>query len=162
MDGKELFSRVVDSIQEMYMKIGDTYGSVSLYYPFQGDFESLKKDYYNASNEIGLETTIEQLPERVRIIVSEDSCKTISKLPVKSTMKDAVGLIKDNADIDTFRRIMTEKYPGCKIDKSTTIEFDWLMTFPEELDSDVYCITEEMGRVTFHRFSHEDYQSLLE
>ena len=29
--------------------------------------------------------------------------------------------------------------------------------FPEDVDPDIYCLVEEFGQVTYHRFSREDY-----
>jgi hypothetical protein len=42
MDGKELLERVISTIQEMYLKLGDPEGAVSLYYPFEGDFPRIE------------------------------------------------------------------------------------------------------------------------
>ena len=40
------------------------------------------------------------------------------------------------------------------------IEFDWVLTFSQDTDPDVYCISVEMGTVTYHRFSREDYLAM--
>jgi hypothetical protein len=47
-----------------------------------------------------------------------------------------------------------------KLVRSGYIDFDWILIFPGNLDTDVYCLTEEFGTVTFHRFSEEEYLAL--
>jgi hypothetical protein len=51
MNGTELYRRVVSTVQEMHLKIGDSHGSVSLYYPFQGDFTTLQEEFRECSKE---------------------------------------------------------------------------------------------------------------
>ena len=63
MDGKELFSRLISTLQETAMKIGDSSGSISLYYPFQGDFSTLEDEFRSASADFP-DMIIEDLPER--------------------------------------------------------------------------------------------------
>lgn len=158
MDGKELFSRLISTVQETAMKIGDSSGSISLYYPFQGDFSTLEDEFRSASADFP-DMIIEDLPERVRVIVSEGDCNRISKLPMKGTIKDMVGLVKERLPFEDFRKNITSKYPDAKITKSAYQEFDWVLTFPKELDDDVYCLTEEFGQITYHRYSEEEYLS---
>jgi hypothetical protein len=35
-----------------------------------------------------------------------------------------------------------------------------VLTFSQDTDPDVYCISVEMGTVTYHRFSREDYLAM--
>ena len=72
MDGKRLLSMTVRSVQEMRMKIGDSAGSVSLYYPYEGDFGSLEKEFREASAESLPGIVLERLPGRVRVTVPEE------------------------------------------------------------------------------------------
>lgn len=157
MDGKELFRRTVETIQEMHLKIGDSAGSVSLYYPFEGDFEALQKGFLVASDGQFPNMALEPMPQRVRITASQEDCARIAEMPVKDTMRDVVTMINDHASFDEFRDAIVGKYPGARFGKAGGIEFDWALSFPEEMDGDVYCISEEMGALTCHRFSREEY-----
>ena len=156
MDGKILFSRVVDTVQETNLKIGDVFGSISLYYPYEGDFVDLKVEFEKASADFP-DLILEELPQRVRVIVPEKDCARISKMPVRPTIKDMVEIINGHPSIDEFRNKITDLYPGARIYDSAYPEFDWLLVFPEEVDEDVYCLTEEMGRITYHRYSKDEF-----
>ena len=160
MDGTELLSRTITTIQEMYLKIGDPSGSVSLYYPYSGDFSIIEEGFRKASGDSFPRMVIEELPQRIRIIVDEDDCRKISELPIPETIRDVSKLIKDGADIEGFRTFVSRKYPEARISESEYIDFDWILLFPENLDRDVYCISEELGRLTYHRFSREEYLAL--
>lgn len=160
MDGRELLYRVVSTIQEMYLKIGDSYGSVSLYYPFGGDPNTITREFREASKDDYPKMELDILPERLRVIVSEKDCKRISKLPVKPTMRDMTSLVRDHAGIDDFRELVEKNYPGARLIRSGYIDFDWILMFPDDVDEDVYCLSEEMGSVTYHRFSREEFASL--
>ena len=160
MDGAELFGRTVSTVQEACMKIGDARGSMRLYYPFDGDFESLKSEFMDASSGILDSTVLELMPGRVRITVSEKDSGRILGLPAKESMKRTIELIRDCATTDEFRRSIAAEFPGAEISKSSDIEFDWVMVFPEKEDTDVYCISEELGALTYHRFSAEEYRKL--
>ena len=75
-------------------------------------------------------------------------------------MADLVGLAAAHKNIDAYRQLLEERYPGARLVRSGYIDFDWILTFPKDLDTDVYCLTEEFGTVTFHRFSEEEYLAL--
>ena len=85
MNGEELFSRVVTTVQEMYLKIGDSYGSVSLYYPFEGD-SPIEEEFRRASEKDFPDMVLERLPQRLRVTVNEKDCVRISRLPMKRTI----------------------------------------------------------------------------
>ena len=160
MDGRELLYRVVTTVQEMYLKIGDSCGSVSLYYPFGGDPKIITEEFREASRKDFPELELDILPERLRVVISEKDCRRISKLPVKATMRDMTSLVRDHAGIDDFRELIEKNYPGARLVPSGYIDFDWILVFPEDVDEDVYCLSEEMGSVTYHRFSREEFASL--
>jgi len=158
MNGSELFSRVVTTIQEMHLKIGDSYGSVSLYYPFESD-APIEEEFRQTAVDFP-DMVLERLPQRLRVTVSEKDCLRISRMPVKETIRDMVAVTKDRSDIGTVKEFIGNRYPDARIVKSGYIDFDWILLFPEELDDDVYCLSEEMGVVTYHRFSKEEYLAL--
>ena len=160
MNGEDLYQRVVSTVQETILKIGDIYGSMSLYYPFTGDYDSLRDGFFACADEELRDVVMEALPERIRIIVSESECRYISRLPVKRTMSDVIRLIGQSGSIDDFRESISEKYPSANIREMDHLEFDYLLTFPEGLDPDCYCIAVEMNHLTYHRFSREDYTAM--
>ena len=158
MNGSELFSRVVTTIQEMHLKIGDSYGSVSLYYPFESD-APIEEEFRQAAVDFP-DMVLGRLPQRLRVTVGEKDCLRISRMPVKKTIRDMVAVTKDRSDIGTVKEFIGDRYSDARIVKSGYIDFDWILIFPEELDDDVYCLSEEMGVVTYHRFSKEEYLAL--
>ena len=160
MNGKELYQRVADTVQEMHLKIGDSEGSVSLYYPFNGDISKISEEFRGCCASLPKEIAIETVSGRIRVIVPEAVCRYISSLPVRSTLKDVVELVNSRCSIDDFRRKIYQRHPDASFTEADGIEFDWVLTFSQDTDPDVYCISVEMGTVTYHRFSKEDYLAM--
>ena len=160
MDGKGLYQRIVDTVQEMHLKICDSEGSISLYYPYEGELSEISEEFRRCCADFPGMITIELIPGRIRAIVPESVCRYISSMPVKPTLVDVVELVNSRCGIDNLRRIISERYPDASFREFDGIEFDWLLTFPPDTDPDVYCINIEMGTVTYHRFSREDYLAM--
>ena len=160
MDGKGLYQRIVDTVQEMHLKIGDSEGSISLYYPYDGDLSEISEEFLECCADLPGRISIERIPGRIRAIVPESVCRHISSMPVKPTLRDVVDLVSSRCGIDNLRRIVSERHPDASFRRFGGIEFDWLLTFSPDRDPDVYCINVEMGAVTYHRFSREDYLAM--
>ncbi len=158
MDGKGLLARTVQSVQEMRLKIGDSAGSVSLYYPYEGDFEAMAEEFRRESSERFPGMVLETLLGRVRVTVPEEECERIAGMPMKETMEFITSLTKERIPLKEFLERVSERYPDAVSRESGVIDFDWILSFPE--DRDVYCLSEEMGQTTYHRFTEEDFLAL--
>ena len=90
--------------------------------------------------------------------VPEEECEKISKMPVKETMAFIVSLSKDGIPLKDFLERVKDRYPEVRSGESGVFDFDWVLSFPG--DDDVYCLSEELGRTTCHRFSEEDYLAM--
>jgi hypothetical protein len=156
MDGNELFDRVVSTVQETNLKIGDMFGSISLYYPFEGDYSGLLEDFREASKDFP-DMIVEQLFQRIRIIVSEEDSRRISELPVRDTIRDMVELTKRHLPSEEFMIGLLERHPEARFVRSKYPDFDWILMFPSGTDDDIYCLTEELGQVTYHRYSRDEF-----
>ena len=157
MNGRELYQRVVTTVQEMQLKIGDSEGSITLYYPLEGDFGELSREFGASIEGMPDGPVLERLPGRVRVIVSESDCRAIAEKPIIPTLKEIVSLINAGVTIDELERGMKERFPECVVYEVDDVEFDRVMVFPQRIDPDVYCLDVEMGKVTYHRFSVEDF-----
>lgn len=160
MDGKGLYQRVVDTVQEMHLKIGDSEGSISLYYPYDGDPSRTLEDFETCCAGLPERMVAEGIPGRIRVIVPETVCRYIASMPARSTLRDVVGLVNSRCGIDEFRSTISQRHPDASFSEFDGIEFDWLLTFSPNTDPDVYCINVEMGTVTYHRFSREDFLAM--
>lgn len=160
MNGEELYRRVVKTVQEMYLKIGDSSGSVSLFYPFEGDFDILCREFGESSSSAPVPIVLERMPSRVRVTVPEEDCVFFQSLGISEVMRTVIDLVKGNIGIDALILSISDRYPGVKSKCMDCLDFDAVLIFPESLDPDVYCLTEEMGTVTYHRFSREDYLAM--
>ncbi len=159
MNGRELLSRTITTVQEMYLKIGDSPGRISLYYPFEGDMKTIEKEFREASVDSFPDIVFDALPKRIRVSIDEKDCLRISNMPVKETMRVVTELVKDRVGIEVFMERIRSEFQDVRIIKSDNNDFDWIMKFQDELDDDIYCLAEEMGQVTYHRFSREEYAS---
>ena len=157
MNGSELFGRVVSTVQETNLKIGDVSGSISLYYPYEGDFTVLRDEFKEASKDFpGM--TIEQLSQRIRIVVPEEDSRRLSDMPVKGAIRNVIELTGKHIPFDSFRTEILKRHPDARLVESPYQGFDWILWFPEEMDGDIYCLTVEMGQVTYHRYSPEEFR----
>ena len=155
MDGRELFERVVSTVQETYLKIGDMSGSISLYYPFEGAAETLIGDFVRASSGFpGI--SVETLYQRIRVTVPEEVCRKMCWMPMDPDMRAMVELTRDQSSPEAFRDRLLKRNPKARMVPSPYPEFDWIVVFPKD-GSDIYCLAEEMGRLTYHRFSPEEF-----
>ena len=157
MDGYGLFERTVTTVQEMYLKMGSFEGSISLYHPFEGDFRSVEREFEEKAEGILKGTTVEQLPGRIRVILPQEDCESICRLPFKESMVRIDELIRSAGGIEAFEEGIGSSFPDANVIRSEYIEFDWILYFTEGTDDDIYCIAEEMGVLTYHRFTREEF-----
>ena len=125
-----------------------------------GSLSQISDDFTSCCSDLPEPVGIEQIPGRIRVIVPEADCRYISSLPVRGTLRDIVGLVNSRCNIDDFRRVMMQRYPDASFRESDDFEFDWILTFPEGIDPDIYCLAVEIGSVTYHRFSREDFLAM--
>ncbi|MBR6205433.1 MAG: DUF3877 family protein [Candidatus Methanomethylophilaceae archaeon] len=155
MDGEELFRAAVESVQEMVLKIGGSGGSVVLYYPFDGDFAGVEDGFREASESFHM--SLEPKLGRLMVTVPAEDCERIARMPVRETLRDVVELSRSSQSVSEFRQSVLSKYPCARFGDTGDGEFDMALCFPEDQDPNVYCVSEEAGRVIFHRFSRSDY-----
>jgi len=160
MDGQELLSRIIISVQEMYLKIGDSKGSISLYYPFEGDTGRITREFSDAKKDAFPDVTLDILPGRLRATVCEEDCIRISGLPMRRTMASVIGFTREYTDLDRFCAAVKERFPDSRIYDSGCVDFDRILLFPEDPDDDVYCLSQESGAVTYHRFSKDEFAAM--
>ena len=157
MEGRELLDRIIRTIQEMCIKIGKPQGAVTLYYPYDDDFDELESDFNRVSALEYPSISLEYSDYTVRVLIPEEDCIRISRIPPTQTMKEVTELVAARASIDDIRRFATEKYPEALFRRWNGIDFDWILMFPEEIDSYVYCLSEELGQLTFHRLTRDEF-----
>ena len=153
MNGDILLRRVIETVQEIVLKIGDSSGSISLYYPAE-DPPALAEELLSVASDFG-GITAEALPGRIRVNISESESARISAMPHDERMVDVIGLLNSGTDIGSFRDAILSKYEGAVLTEVRRLDHDWVLTFPD--DDNIYCLSEEFGRLTYHRFYRDEY-----
>lgn len=165
MDVKELEDTVISTVQETQVKLGPVDGTVSLYLPLDSICshrtpscpDGLLRDFVNsARSRLGdVEYSIKD--DRVRITVPKEGCKYVSKLPVSPVLRVMVDSILEGKDSKELKAGLMRISPGCVWIDTNEKEFDHVVYFKDEIDPYIYCIKEEIGHITYHRFSRNDY-----
>ena len=93
MDPSDLEDRIVSTVQEMQVKLGQSSGSLSLYLPLDcmgddvtGGIARFREHVRPTLGDISCVLD----GERARIIVSEEGCKYVAGLPALLTIVEAV------------------------------------------------------------------------
>lgn len=160
MNGKSLYMQVVSTILEIKVKLGSTDGSCTLYYPFDGDLDVIKNEFFKAAGDECGDISIDSVNDRLRIIVPESECIRICKMPVPKTLEYMISAVRDHKDLITVKKEINELFSGAVWTDMDNGEFDAKVTFREDEDPFIYCLHDECGQLIYHRFSQEDYKAL--
>lgn len=168
MDVQELEDAVISTVQETQVKLGPVNGAVSLYLPLDSICShstsncpdgTLRDFVKNVRSRLGdVEYSIKD--DRVRITVPKEGCIYVSKLPVSPVLRVMVDSILEGKDSKELKADLMQLSPGCVWIDVLEKEFDHVVYFKDDIDPYIYCIKEEMGHLTYHRFSRNDYLRL--
>ncbi len=168
MDVQELEDAVISTVQETQVKLGPVDGAVSLYLPLDSICphpdtsctDVVLRDFVNSARPRLGDVEYSIKDDRVRITVPKDGCTYVSKLPVSPVLKVMVDSILEGKHTKELKASLMMISPGCVWIDVTEKEFDHVVYFKDEIDPYVYCIKEEIGHITYHRFSRNDYLRL--
>ncbi len=168
MNAKELEDAVISVVQEVQIKLGMAEGAVSLYMPLDSictsdgtmNSEDILTDFTTAvRSRLGdVDCVIED--DRIRITVPEQGCLYAASLPVSPILKVMVDSVLAGDDVGILRSRLNALSDKCVWDDVDAEEFDHVVHFEDGSDSHVYCIKDESGHITYHRFSRSDYSRL--
>lgn len=159
MDGRFLYKQVVSTILEIKAKLGSMSGSCTLFYPFEGDLERIREEFFESAGDGLKEIEVDCIDNRLRIVVPEDECIRIGETPVPKTLDYMISAVRDHKTIQTVKRELSEFFDGVELTDTYNGEFELKVTFPDDVDPFIYCLHEECGQLTYHRFSKDDYRS---
>jgi hypothetical protein len=176
MNYTKLEQNIIDMIKEEQLKLGYRSETVRLYYPLS----SLNRFF---STELDSEQMLNRLQdfrsqvcprlgnigisiqsERFCLAIPPQGVEYIHKLPGDDRfLKDLIQAVSEHGhSIEEIFQIFRCYSEQVHIEKIADGEFDYLVFFEDGVpDCFRYCLTDEGGHVTYHRFTKEDYQDLF-
>jgi hypothetical protein len=166
MNGKKLKDKVVEMIQESQLKLGFADGSVSVFLPsdsISGDDGSLKSildEFVSLSEEDLGDVTYYVENGRVAITVPASGSEFVKSMPVNPISRFIIEALGNHATVTELKEGLAKISPSFEWKEVEGDGFRYVLSFPDGTDDRIYCINEEMGHLTYHRFSKEDYPNL--
>ena len=162
MDPSDLEDRIVSTVQEMQVKLGQSSGSLSLYLPLDcldGDVEEeIARFREHVRPKLGdVACTLDD--DRVRITVSEEGCRYVAGLPVSPVLLTMVDAVMSRESLDGIKARLEKVSKGLVWKEVDGDGFDHIAYFTDGTDPYVYCIDSDCGPISYHRFSRRDYEA---
>ena len=162
MDPSDLEDRIVSTVQEMQVKLGQSSGSLSLYLPLDcldGDVEEeIARFREHVRPKLGdVACTLDD--GRVRITVSEEGCRYVAGLPVSPVLLTMVDAVMSRESLDGIKARLEKVSKGLVWKEVDGDGFDHIAYFTDGTDPYVYCIDSDCGPISYHRFSRRDYEA---
>lgn len=174
LDFHALKQSLIDIIQESQIKVGYSNTSIGLYYPLESlnrllDVELSVAEMEDALREFGAfakdtlgETTFTRDGGLFCITIPAEGVTYVhDRVEDSGFLRDFIERIACHpCGIDDLLAVF-RRYSNCvKCEKIDNDEFDYLVYFEDgKPDAYRYCIKEEMGHATYHRFTQKDYDS---
>ena len=160
MDPSDLEDRIVSTVQEMQVKLGQSSGSLSLYLPLDcmgddvdGEIARFREHVRPTLGDVSC-----VLDEgRVCITVSEEGCRYVAGLPVSPVLLTMVDAVMSRESLDGIRARLEKVSNGLVWREVDGDGFDHIAYFTDGTDPYVYCIDSDCGPISYHRFSRRDY-----
>lgn len=176
---ESLIQNMTDQIKEAQLKLGYVRETMRLYYPLSSMnaiLETDESDLRKLRDDLRHEFEIKKL-EDIKVSVTSGADRMVFTIMPEFVeyvnqmiqeppfLKELIGLFKEKHSC-TREEITAvfEKfgsYECCQMPDG--MDFDYVIYFKDKnIDAYDYCIREEMGHTIYHRFSHADFEALIE
>lgn len=176
MDFSKLEKNICDVIYEANLKVaGCGIHAMSMNYPLDSlnrmlgvnvgidEMEKLLGDFADYAEErLGRIEYSRQHGTLIRIDIPAKGVDYINEHADKSSfLPELVELMrKSNTTIEDITALFRKYSDKVHVEKSSIDEFDYLVYFEDgKPDEYYYCFADEMVRMTYHRFTKEDYEA---
>lgn len=173
MEKDRLIRNIADQVKEAEIKLGYSGGSMRLYYPAESLCAVLgveQADAQTLAERLSAEFADTPLGRlgfgvsagRVEIRVPPEGVVYVhEQMPEPAFLKALIEFFRDHhhCTLEELKRL----FGGFSADYACEVlpegaDFQYLLYFPDgQVDSHYYCISDEMGHMTYHRFTKEDY-----
>lgn len=169
---KALEKNIVDTIKESQLKLGFTPNPVTLFYPLEslnlltGADLSMSEmtaaiSAYASDILSGLSCNV--FEDKIGVVVSAESVRAIHENTEASAfLTEFINAVKEGCTMEKAKAIF-KKYSGnAVLEDMDDDEFDVLAFFPDgEPDAYKYCLANDLGGITYHRFTQQDYENIF-
>lgn len=172
MDALE--QNVIEVMEEQQAKLGFDGNAVYLFYPLSSLASLLGVSPEEKSILTGLEAFCVHVADKLGkveyvlrdgratlIIPPEGGAYVKARLDEEKFIVRLIGLVAGHhASVDDVLRLFRAYSEQVHVERMDNGEFDYLVYFPQgKPDAFYYCLKEEMGHVTYHRFLKADYEA---
>ena len=162
----KLEQNITDTIKESQIKLGFTPNAVTLFYPLDSPKaikggEMIKAIDEYKSEILSCKASLAQ-DGRIAVTVSEESVRAIhEKVEASPFLVEFIGAVKEGCSLERAAEIFRKYNDKAVITAAPDDEFDLLAYFPDgEPDGCRYCLQDDLGGITYHRFTKLDYDAL--
>ncbi|MDO4632958.1 MAG: DUF3877 family protein [Eubacteriales bacterium] len=170
---RRLYRNLVDSVKESEIKLGYDYGALRLFYPLATLNHLLQMQVSAAEMQKVLEAFAGCEKETLGALEISAAGERFSVL----VPAEGVKYVHEHVEASEFLKELVSQTAahGCSLEKAEAVfhrysdqvvckkmdhgEFDEVLYFADGKPDDyLYCLHEEGGHITYHRFDREDYQ----
>lgn len=169
---KALEKNIVDTIKESQLKLGFTPNPVTLFYPLESlnlltDADLSMSEMTAAisayASDILSGLSCNVFEDKIGVVVSAESVRAIHENTEASAfLTEFIAAVKEGCTMEKAKAIF-KKYSGnAVLEDMDDDEFDVLAYFPDgEPDAYKYCLANDLGGITYHRFTQQDYENIF-
>lgn len=180
MDTDRLINNIIEQIKEAQLKLGFAKESIRLYYPAGSLGQLLQVECQDAEKLCGILKNEKNFRDtelgtlhfavsggRIEVCVSSQGADYVHEyVPEPPFLAGFIRLFQDRhalsvEEICRYFAGFNRGYVCKKMEPGQ--DFDYVFYFPDgEPDAWFYCIRMEMGHTIYHRFTKEDYRSMVQ
>lgn len=174
---ERLMGNVADQVKEAEIKLGYSRGTMRLYYPpeslaalLDASQEALAE--WLSQGDVLVDTPLGTLrltakAGRVELTVPPEGVEHVHRnMPEPPFLRALIEFFRDphHASMEALRQLFSRFSPDYVCERMADGgDFQYVLYFPDgTVDPYYYCITDEMGHLTYHRFTRADYLALTE
>ncbi len=177
---EKLIDNIVDQVKEAEIKLGYSKGTVRLYYPAESlaglvgqlpmAADALAKGLEGSGAFAdtplgGLRFSVKQ--GRIEVSVPPEGVEAVHEtVPEPPFLRALIEFFRAHhrSSLEEIRALFGRFSPDYACEKMPEGgDFQYVLYFPGgAVDPYYYCITDEMGHMTYHRFTKEDYLAMME
>ncbi len=176
MNYSRLERNITEVIKEEQIKLGYVREMIRLYYPLEslclllGEAQSAEEMkvslgvFFQEMSEKWGETEVSCKGERFCLRLDPKASEYINEsTPHEGFMYDLVEVARTHgATLDDMIAVFRKYSEQVHVEEMQGEDFDVLVYFEDgQIDDNLYCLHREMGHVIYHRYTREDYDSLM-
>lgn len=172
IDISPLEKNIIEVIKESQIKLGYTPNDVTLYYPPQSialmtGTDASQEDFVSAINdyegEVLKKLSGKVSEDKIGVTVPAESVLAIhNNVKASDFLVEFINAVKKGCSMEKAKEIFLKHNKAAVLKEIEDDEFDLLAYFPDGTpDAYKYCIADDLGGISYHRFTNADFEELF-